>query len=117
VILKRKRLAIFLTMIVLTLVAIFYQNLIAITERGAGQALEAVMLDVGDTTSTFIAFPHGGTMIIDGGGIPRSSFDVGARIIVPAIIASGFRHIDDVVLSHYHYDHAKGLEFYLIPFP
>jgi len=117
VILKRKRLTIFLTMIVLILVAIFYQSLIAITERGASQTLEAVMLDVGDGSSTFIAFPHGGTMIIDGGGIPRSSFDVGARIIVPAIIASGFRHIDDVVLSHYHYDHAKGLEFLLNSFP
>lgn len=98
-------------------VALLYQGVIVISERGASPWLEATVLDVGDGSSTFIAFPNGRTALMDGGGIPKSSFDVGSQIVVPAIMASGFRHLDDVILSHYHYDHAKGLEFILTSFP
>ncbi|MEJ5301525.1 MAG: ComEC/Rec2 family competence protein [Thermodesulforhabdaceae bacterium] len=115
--LKRRKSPILLTMIILALISASYQGLIAVTERKEGGTLEAIVLDVGDGSSNFIAFPDGKTMIIDGGGIPKSSMDIGSRIIVPAVIALGFRHIDDVVLSHYHYDHAKGLEFLLNSFP
>lgn len=98
-------------------VALLYQGVVVLLERGASPNLEALVLDVGDGSSTFIAFPNGKTAIMDGGGITGSSFDIGRQIVIPAIMASGFRHLDDVVLSHYHYDHAKGLEFALRSFP
>ena len=71
--------------------------------------LEVTFLSVGQGDSTFIRFPNGKTMIIDGGGFYYSSFDTGKMIIQPYLLSKGIKRLDYVVISHSHPDHLKGL--------
>jgi competence protein ComEC len=71
--------------------------------------LEVTFLDVGMGDSALVRFPGGRTMIVDGGGLPRSSFDVGEHVVVPALLSRGVRRVDWMVLSHPHHDHYRGL--------
>jgi competence protein ComEC len=79
--------------------------------------LEVTTLDVGQGDSIFLAFPHGRTMLIDGGGQPRmdraggyrTGPDIGEQVVSPYLWSRGLRHIDVVVLTHAHHDHLDGL--------
>ncbi len=79
-----------------------------IMPQGRGQ-LEVTFLDVGHGDASFIRFPHGKTMLIDGGGSYRDDFDVGARVVAPFLWHQRIRRVDYVVATHPHPDHAKGL--------
>lgn len=80
--------------------------------QGRGQ-LQVTFLDVGHGDASFIRFPQGGTMLIDGGGSYRDDFDVGERVVAPFLRYRGIRGVDYVVATHAHPDHAKGLGFIL----
>ena len=41
--------------------------------------LEVTVLDIGQGDSIFVAFPDGHTMLVDGGGLPGSTFVRGMR--------------------------------------
>jgi competence protein ComEC len=75
---------------------------------GRGQ-LQVTFLDVGHGDATFIRFPHGTTMLIDGGGSYRDDVDIGERVVAPFLRHQRVRRIDYVVATHPHPDHAKGL--------
>lgn len=115
--LKRKKLNIAIVTSILLAFPVGYQFLIVFSEPRSGKYLEVVVMDVGDGNSTFIKFPDGKTVLIDGGGVLNSRFNIGMRIIAPAVMALGFRHIDDIILSHYHHDHVAGLYFLVKSFP
>jgi competence protein ComEC len=66
-------------------------------------------IDVGQSESTLIQFPHGETMLIDGGGFYDSSFDIGEMVVAPLLWKKKIRTIDYLVLSHPHPDHLNGL--------
>jgi competence protein ComEC len=83
--------------------------------EGHGQ-LWVTFLDVGQGEASFIRFPHGTTMLIDGGGSYRDDFDIGQRIVAPFLWHKGVRTVDYVVATHPHPDHAKGLRFILQDF-
>ncbi len=71
-----------------------------------------MFLSVGQGESTLLTFPDGKTMLIDGGGSFRNdSYDVGERLVAPALWELGVRNIDYLVLSHPHPDHLNGLLF------
>jgi len=71
--------------------------------------LEVVMLDVGQGDATLLRFPNGRTMLVDAGGRPAGSrFDVGARVVGPALRAHGIRRLDYVVVTHADADHIGG---------
>jgi competence protein ComEC len=56
-----------------------------------------------------VRFPGGKNMLIDGGGFPDSSFDMGKLVIAPFLYHERISKIDIVVLSHPHPDHLQGL--------
>jgi len=71
--------------------------------------MSLTVIDVGQGNSTFVQFPGGSTMLIDGGGFAQSSFDVGKFVIAPFLHYKKISRIDTVVLSHPHPDHLLGL--------
>ncbi len=79
--------------------------------------LHATILDVSQGSSTFIKLPDGYTFLIDGGGFRYSNFDLGKNVLIPFLASQHATHIDSVILSHYHPDHAKGLLFFARYYP
>jgi competence protein ComEC len=79
--------------------------------------LEVSVLDVGQGDSTFVGFPDGRTMLIDGGGQAgaevvgdyRSGPDVGEEVVSPYLWWRGLKRLDVVELTHAHHDHLDGL--------
>jgi len=83
-------------------------------ERPKG-ALLMDAIDVGQGDSLLIITPDGKTLHVDGGGFgggPRQApqdFDIGEKVVSPALWARGIRHLDVVALSHAQSDHISGL--------
>jgi competence protein ComEC len=73
-----------------------------------GERLRLTHLDVGQGDATVVEFPDGPLWLVDGGGQVGSSFDVGERTVVPALVQAR-RAPEVVVLSHPHPDHFGGL--------
>ncbi len=73
------------------------------------QSLQIVFFDVGQGDAALVRFPTGEAWVIDTGGVPGSTgFDVGGRIVAPALWALGVRRLEVLALSHGHPDHAGG---------
>jgi competence protein ComEC len=70
--------------------------------------MRVVFLDVGQGDATLVVGPRGGAWLIDAGGLPGSAFDIGERVVVPAIAAFGVSRLDTVVLTHGDPDHVGG---------
>jgi competence protein ComEC len=72
--------------------------------------LQLTMIDVGQGDATLLEMPEGSRMLIDTGGVPfgRSGFDVGARVLSPALWARGVRALDALVITHGDPDHIGG---------
>lgn len=75
--------------------------------------LHVVALSVGQGDATLLSFGDGSHILVDGGGLHSETFDVGERLVAPALGSLGVRHLDAVVLSHDHPDHRRGLHFVL----
>lgn len=69
---------------------------------------EIVFIDVGQGDATLIRLDQF-TMLIDAGGSVGSRFDVGGRVVVPALRALGVKKLDVMVVSHADTDHAEGI--------
>jgi competence protein ComEC len=89
--------------------------------RSTGE-LKIEFLDVGQGDSTFITFPNGETMLIDGGG--RVNYDsddddadefepdaprIGELVVSEFLWDKGYSRVDRVVVSHADADHSQGL--------
>ena len=70
--------------------------------------LEVVPLDVGQGDAILVVFPGGPTMLVDAGGFARSEFDVGAKVVAPALRALGHLKLDILAITHAHRDHLGG---------
>jgi competence protein ComEC len=71
--------------------------------------LIVVFLDVGQGDATLVRLPHGRAILVDAGGLPgASAFDVGARVVVPALWAMGTRRLEALALTHGDPDHIGG---------
>ncbi|HEX5474952.1 MAG TPA: DNA internalization-related competence protein ComEC/Rec2 [Vicinamibacterales bacterium] len=67
-----------------------------------------VFLDVGQGDATLLLPAAGNPILIDAGGVPASSFDLGRRVTVPALWALGVRRLGVLVLTHGDPDHIGG---------
>ena len=77
--------------------------------RRAPRDLRLTTLDVGQGDSLLLQFPNGTRMLLDGGASSPGGFDVGARVVGPALRARGIRTLDYVVVTHADADHIGGV--------
>ena len=82
------------------------------------RALVITAIDVGQADALLVRTPSGHAFLVDAGGrLERgaepdgtsTAEDVGTRVVVPFLIRSGIHHLDGVLLSHPHGDHAGGI--------
>jgi competence protein ComEC len=66
-------------------------------------------IDVGQGESVLIEFPGRKKMLVDGGGLPTGTFDIGESVVSPFLWSKGIRKIHYLVLTHAHPDHLYGL--------
>lgn len=74
------------------------------------KTLKLTFIDVGQGDSILVEFPGSKKMLIDGGGTPEDTFDIGERIVSPFLWRKGIKKIDFLVLTHAHPDHMNGLK-------
>ena len=72
-----------------------------------GRTLRVTFLDVGQGDSTLVQFPGGHSLLVDAGG-GTDTFDLGVRIVSPALWASGVRRLDTLGITHGDGDHIGG---------
>ena len=72
--------------------------------------LKVTFIDVGQGDSILVEFPGRKKMLIDGGGTPDDSFDVGEHVVSPFLWQKAVKKIDYLVLTHAHPDHLNGLK-------
>lgn len=81
----------------------------------AGQ-LELAAIDTGQAESLHLALPGGGSMLVDTAGfagpagVRRTRLDPGEDVVSPYLWQRGVKRLEAVAISHFHSDHAGGLE-------
>ena len=75
---------------------------------GMSQAVRILFLDVDQADATLINLPSGDSVLVDAGGTVRGSYDVGGRIVSPALWHAGVRRLGYLVLTHGDPDHIGG---------
>lgn len=75
---------------------------------GPRDVLRVTFLDVGQGDATLVHCPDGTAVLVDAGGAGGSRFDIGRRVIEPAIWATGVRRLHYLVVSHGDADHMNG---------
>ncbi len=78
-------------------------------ERAAppGGTLRVTLVDVGQGDAVLVQFPDRHALLVDAGG-SAGSFDVGRRVVTPAVRALGVRRLDWLLITHPDLDHAGG---------
>lgn len=84
--------------------------------RAWGKRLSVHFIAVGNGSSVLIEAPGGFTFLVDGGGGPKASSEVGSALVAPVLWHRRIMGLDRVILTHPHPDHWKGLLFILKAF-
>jgi len=82
--------------------------------------VRVVVLDVGQGDATAVIFPGGGAVLVDAGGVAAAmpldgaedeagGFDVGQRVVVPALRALGVTRLEALTITHGDPDHIGGV--------
>ncbi len=75
--------------------------------------LTVTSLSVGQGDATLVSFAGDRHFLVDGGGLHGATFDVGERLLAPALGWLDVDSLEGVILSHNHPDHEKGLRHIL----
>ena len=70
--------------------------------------LRLAVLDVGQGDSTVVVLPGGRALVVDAGGLAGGAFDIGERVVLPALRALRVRRADTFVITHGDPDHIGG---------
>jgi len=89
--------------------ALFLTLLITYPFPSVSRGLKVTFLDVGQGDSILVEFPGRRKMLIDGGGLPAGTFDVGESVVAPFLWSKGIKALDVLALTHGHSDHLYGL--------
>ena len=74
-----------------------------------GSRLRVTTMDVGQGDALLVTFPDGHTLAVDSGGVsPRGEFDIGDRVLGPALRARGLARLDYLAITHADPDHIGG---------
>jgi competence protein ComEC len=73
----------------------------------AAERLRLTVIDVGQGEAVLLQTPDGHTLLVDTGGTP-GPFDIGGRVVTPALWSLGVRRLDWLALSHGDRDHVGG---------
>jgi competence protein ComEC len=93
------------------LTVIFFGSAIMAGDPAKGK-LKITFFSIGQGDSMLVSFPGGERMLIDGGGSHSDSgWDVGERLLAPALWAMGVGRLDYLVLTHPDRDHLQGLKY------
>ncbi len=84
-----------------------FATAVAVPPRPAGAA-RIVFFDVGQGDATLVLLPDGHALLVDAGGALTGGFDVGARVVAPALRALGVRALSHLVITHADPDHIGG---------
>jgi competence protein ComEC len=103
---RRRRLAAGLATIATAAVVLFAPGLER--ARPPDGVLRVTMMDVGQGDALLVQLPDRHALLVDGGGT-SGSFDLGGRIVVPAVWALGVRQLDWIAVTHPDVDHIGGL--------
>ena len=71
--------------------------------------LKVNFLNVGQGDCILIEAPKKYNILIDGGGTPLSTFDVGGKVVIPYLRRKGISEINLLILTHPNLDHLEGL--------
>jgi competence protein ComEC len=72
-------------------------------------SLRLTMFDVGQAEAMLLQVPGAGPLLVDAGGAPfGSGFDIGARVLAPALWAKRIRAVDTLLVTHGDPDHLGG---------
>lgn len=98
---SKKEIVVGMELILLLVIGLFVLKPIHLNE------LSITVLDVGQGDCSFISFPDGSTMLIDGGSTTENK--VGTYRMKPFLYSQGIRELDYVVLTHPDSDHMNGV--------
>jgi competence protein ComEC len=76
--------------------------------RPAPGWLRVSVLDVGQGDAILVQTPNGRALLVDAGGSPGGTYDIGGRVVTPAVWALGERRLEWLVVSHGDLDHVGG---------
>ncbi len=93
--------------VALTTLAVIAWSPVTSRARPFAGHVRLTMLDVGQGDALFVQFPTGHGLLVDAGGGP-GPFDLGGRVVVPAVWALGARRIDWLTVTHGDLDHVGG---------
>jgi len=71
--------------------------------------LKVNFINVGEGDCILIEAPKKYNILIDGGGTPLSTFDVGGKVVIPYLRRKGINKINLLILTHPDLDHLEGL--------
>ena len=71
--------------------------------------LHLTVMDVGQGDAMLVTLPNGRTLMVDTGGVSlRGDFDIGDRVLGPALRARGIVRLDYLAITHGDPDHIGG---------
>jgi len=90
--------------------ALFLGILVTYPFPSHSNTLKLTFIDVGQGDSILVEFPGTKKMLIDGGGTPEDTYDIGDRVLSPFLWEKGIKKVHYLVLTHAHPDHMNGLK-------
>jgi competence protein ComEC len=92
---------------------LIFAILLAALPNQRTSGLQITSLSVGQGESTLVSINGTHHYLIDGGGFYDSPFDVGSRLLAPALGWLGVHSLERIILTHNHPDHSLGLSYIL----